>query len=85
MDGVITVYLKKIATHHAGISPYHHRIGGAVERLNGILGGILGKLLADKTTKLWVGKVFFTFRSSFHFPIPSSSSIHLSVEIDLTI
>jgi hypothetical protein len=50
---VVETYLKKIQTVHKGASPYHPRINGRVERLNGIVGGMLTKLLLDKPTKLW--------------------------------
>jgi hypothetical protein len=50
--GVVTEYLKKIAIHHAGTSPYHPRTNGRVERLNGILGGMISKFLLGKPTKL---------------------------------
>jgi hypothetical protein len=50
---VVQEYLKKIRTHHHGTSPYHPRTNGKVERLNGILGGMLGKMLLGKPTKHW--------------------------------
>jgi transposase InsO family protein len=50
---VVKEYLKKIGTNHKGTSPYHPRTNGKVERLNGILEGILSKLLFQKPTKLW--------------------------------
>ena len=46
-------YLKKIKTLHKGTSPYHPRTNGKVERLNGIIGTMLGKLLLNKPMKLW--------------------------------
>jgi hypothetical protein len=51
--GVVQKYLDKIGTLHKGTSPYHPRTNGKVERLNGIIGGMLGKLLLGKPTKLW--------------------------------
>ena len=51
--GVVEQYLKKIETLHRGTSPYHPRTNGKVERLNGIIGGMLGKMLLNKPTKLW--------------------------------
>jgi hypothetical protein len=50
---VVQEYLKKIGTLHKGTSQYHPHTNGKVERLNGILGGMLGKLLLNKPTKLW--------------------------------
>ena len=51
--GVVQRYLSKIKTLHKGTSPYHPRTNGRVERLNGIIGNMLGKLLLNKPTKLW--------------------------------
>src|SRR5436305_374185 len=51
--GVVQKYLEKIKTLHKGTSPYHPRTNGKVERLNGIIGNMLGKLLFNKPTKLW--------------------------------
>ena len=51
--GVVENYLKKIKTLHKGTSPYHPRTNGKVERLNGIIGTMLGKMLLNKPTKLW--------------------------------
>ena len=52
-SGVVQAYLKKIGTEHKGSSPYHPRTNGKVERLNGILGEMITKLLMGKPTKLW--------------------------------
>ena len=38
---VVQAYLKKIGTIHKGTSPYHPRTNGKVERLNGILEGMI--------------------------------------------
>jgi RNase H-like domain found in reverse transcriptase/Reverse transcriptase (RNA-dependent DNA polymerase)/Integrase zinc binding domain len=51
--GVVEKYLNKIKTLHKGTSPYHPRTNGKVERLNGIIGTMLGKMLLNKPTKLW--------------------------------
>ena len=51
--GVVQRYLDKIKTLHKGTSPYHPRTNGKVERLNGIIGTMLGKMLLNKPTKLW--------------------------------
>jgi hypothetical protein len=51
--GVVQRYLAKIKTLHKGTSPYHPRTNGKVERLNGIVGAMLGKMLLNKPTKLW--------------------------------
>src|SRR5436305_5645118 len=51
--GVVQRYLEKIKTLHKGTSPYHPRINGKVERLNGIIGTMLEKMLLNQHTKLW--------------------------------
>ena len=51
--GVVQAYLQRIGTHHKGTSPYHPRTNGKVERLNGILEGMISKMLFGKPTKLW--------------------------------
>ena len=51
--GVVQKYLEKIKTLHKGTSPYHPRTNGKVERLNGIIGTMLGRMLLNKPTKLW--------------------------------
>ena len=51
--GVIQRYLARIRTIHKGSSPYHPRTNGKVESLNGLIGGMLTKLLLGKSTKLW--------------------------------
>ena len=51
--GIVQRYLNKIKTLHKGTSPYHPRTNGKVERLNGIIGTMLGKMLLNKPTKLW--------------------------------
>ena len=51
--GAVQKYLEKIKTLHKGTSAYHPRTNGKVERLNGIIGRMLGKLLLNKPTKLW--------------------------------
>ena len=51
--GAMQRYLEKIKTLHKRTSPYHPRTNGKVERLNGIISGILGKMLLNKPTKLW--------------------------------
>jgi Integrase zinc binding domain len=51
--GVVERYLEKIKTVHKGTSPYHPCMNGKVERLNGIIGNMLGKMLLNKLTKLW--------------------------------
>ena len=51
--GVVQAYLKKIGTHHKGTSPYHPRTNGKVERLNGIVGGMLSKYMLGKPLRIW--------------------------------
>src|SRR5947207_3348908 len=51
--GAVQKYLSKIGTFHKGTSPYHPRTNGKVERLNGVIGTMLGKMLLNKPTKLW--------------------------------
>jgi hypothetical protein len=50
---VVQRYLARIKTLHKGTSPYHPRTNGKVESLNGLIGGMLTKLLLGKSTKLW--------------------------------
>src|ERR1700689_1692661 len=50
--GVVQRYLGKIMTLHKGTSLYHPRTNKNVERLNGIVGTIFGKMLLNKPTKL---------------------------------
>src|SRR5204862_6422095 len=62
-------YLEKIQTLHKGTSPYHPRTNGKVERLNGILGSMLGKMLLNTPTKLWdlyVDQAIFACRIRTH-------------------
>jgi len=67
--GVVQKYLEKIKTLHKGTSPYHPRTNGKVERLNGIIGGMLGKMLLNKPTKLWdlyIDQAIFACRIRTH-------------------
>jgi len=67
--GIVEQYLKKIKTLHKGTSPYHPHTNGKVERLNGIIGNMLGKMLLNKTTKLWdlyLDQAVFACRSRTH-------------------
>jgi hypothetical protein len=48
------MYLGKIKTMYIqGYEPLSSRTNGKVERLKGVIGTILGKLLLNKPTKLW--------------------------------
>ena len=51
--GAVQKYLERVKTLHKGTSPYHPRTNWKVERLNGIMGTMLGKLLLNKPMKLW--------------------------------
>ena len=73
--GVIQSYLKKIATHHRGTSPYHPHINGKIECLNDIIDNMLDKLLLDKSTKLWdlyLDHILFACRVHIHTTIKQS-------------
>jgi hypothetical protein len=50
---VVQKHLEKMGTVHKGPSPYHPRTNGKVERLNGIIDGMLGKLLLGKPMEWW--------------------------------
>ena len=50
---VVEAYLKRISTLHKRSTAYHPRTNGKVERLNGILGGMLAKFMLGKPTRLW--------------------------------
>src|SRR5947207_14774977 len=52
-EGVVQKYLEKIKTLHKGTSPYHPRTNSKMKRLNGIIDAMLGKLLLNKSMKLW--------------------------------
>src|SRR5204862_7820901 len=69
--GVVQKYLERIKTLHKGTSPYHPWTNGKVERLNGIIGSMLGKMLLNKPTKLWdlyVDHAILTCRIRTHTP-----------------
>jgi hypothetical protein len=69
-------YLENIKTLHKGKSSYHPRTNGKVERLNGIIGTMLGKLLLNKPTKLWdvyLDQALFACRIGTHTTTKTSS------------
>jgi len=51
--GIVQRYLEKIKTLHKGTTPYHPCTNGKVEKLNGVVGVTLGKMLLHKPRKLW--------------------------------
>jgi transposase InsO family protein len=53
LSGVVAYYLKLLKTRHRTTTPYHPRINGKVENLNGLLGRMLTKYLIGKLTKVW--------------------------------
>src|SRR5947207_3266363 len=62
-------YLDKIKTLHKSMSPFHPRTNGKVERLNGIVGTMPGKLLLNKPAKLWdlyLDQALFACRIKIH-------------------
>jgi hypothetical protein len=73
--GVVQKYLSKIKTLHKGTSPYHPRTNGKVERLNGVIGAMLGKMLLSKPTKLWdfyLDQAIFACRIRTHTTMKTS-------------
>jgi transposase InsO family protein len=50
---MVDLYLDKVGTKHRTTTPYHPRTNGKTERLNGMLGRILTKVLMNKPIKLW--------------------------------
>ena len=76
-SGVVQAYLAKIKTIHKGTSPYHSRTNGKVESLNGLLGGILTKLLLGKSTKLWdlyLDKAIFAYHIWIHTTMKTTTT-----------
>ena len=73
--GAMQRYLEKIKTLYKGTSPYHPRTNGKVERLNGIIGTMLGKMLLNKPTKLWdlyLDQALFACRIRSHSTMKTS-------------
>ena len=75
-EGVVQKYLEKIKTLHKGTSPYHPRTNSKMKRLNGIIDAMLGKLLLNKSMKLWdlyLDQAVFACRIRTHSTTKTSS------------
>ena len=73
---IMQKYLDKIKILHKDMSLYHPRMNEKIERLNDIVGSMLGKLLLNKSTKLWdlyLDQVVFTCRIKTHMMTKTSS------------
>lgn len=62
-------FLEKLRIKHRTTTPYHPQTNGKTERLNGMLGGILTKMLIDKPIILWdefLNSALFACRTRTH-------------------
>ena len=53
LSKVVAHYVQLLKTRHRVTTPHHPRTNGRIERLNGILGAMLTKMLMGKPTRLW--------------------------------
>jgi transposase InsO family protein len=53
LAGLVEHYLRKLGSKHKSTTPYHPQTNGKGENFNGMLGSMLTKYLANKSTMLW--------------------------------
>lgn len=53
LSKVVAHYVQILKVKHRVTTPHHPRTNGRVERLNGVLGSMLTKMLVGKPTRLW--------------------------------
>ena len=67
MGGVVTELLKKLSVKHRRTTPYYLQANGLVEKTNGILAGIIAKVILDKR-QTWdehLGEALWAYRTMY--------------------
>jgi transposase InsO family protein len=66
-SGVVTKLLSKLSVKHRRVTPYYPQANGMVEKTNGILTGIIAKVILDKrnTWDNHVGEALWAYRTAY--------------------